>query len=56
MNNSKMRGIQDVGTSAIDSGLNFTPRQVVPTFFSTPSPQQASKFKQNWPKINSRKQ
>ena len=30
-----MRGIQDVETSAIDSGLNFTPRQVVPTFFST---------------------
>ena len=29
-----MRGIQDVGTSAIDSGLNFTPRQVVSTFFS----------------------
>ena len=29
-----MRGIQDVETSAIDSGLNFTPRQVVSTFFS----------------------
>ena len=30
-----MRGIQDVGTSAIDLGLNFTPRQVVPTFLKT---------------------
>ena len=51
-----MRKIHDAGTNTIDSGLNFTPGQVVPTFFSTPSPQQASKFKQNWPKINSRKQ
>ena len=29
-----MRGIHDAGTSAIDSGLNFTPRHVVSTFFS----------------------
>ena len=29
-----MRGIHDAGTSAIDSGLNFTPRRVVSTFFS----------------------
>ena len=29
-----MRRNLDVGTSAIDSGLNFTPRQVVSTFFS----------------------
>ena len=39
-----MRGIQDVGTSAIDSGRNFTPGQVVTTFFSTPFPKQALKF------------
>ena len=30
-----MRGNQDVEASAIDSGLNFTPRQVVPTFLKT---------------------
>ena len=29
-----MHWIQDVGTSAINSGLNFTPRYVVSTFFS----------------------
>jgi len=29
-----MRGIHDAGTSAIDSGLNFTPRHVVSTFLS----------------------
>ena len=33
-----MRGNQDVGTSTIDSGLNFTPRQVVLTFLKTPFP------------------
>ena len=47
-----MRGIQDVGTSAIDSGRNFTPRQVVPTFFSTLSPKHALKFEIKWPKTN----
>ena len=29
-----MRGIHDAGTSAIDSGLNVTPRHVVCTFLS----------------------
>ena len=40
-----MRGNQDVGTSTIDSELNFTPRQVVPAFFRTLPPKIALKFK-----------
>ena len=42
MNNSKIRGNQDVGTSAINSQLNFTYRQVVYTFFRTQN------SKKNW--------
>ena len=41
-----MRWIQDMGTSTINSGLNFTPRQVVPTFFRTPPKTIALKFKE----------
>ena len=33
VNNSKIRVNQDVETSSINSGLMFSPRQVVPTFF-----------------------
>jgi len=46
-----MRGIQDVGTSAIDSGLNFTPRQVVPTLLKTPFHNKLE-IQTKWPKIN----
>ena len=47
-----MRGIQDVGTSAIDLELNFTLRQVVHTFFSTPPLKKNFEIQKQWPKIN----